>query len=96
MALNCKPGDLAMVVRAVTSDPCDRALIGRTIIRVTKIRSDVFSDFWEFEGPPRPCPLGGKCKFTMFDDATLMPLNAPGFRVEDETPTQIIESLTAR
>lgn len=84
-----------MVVRSLTDDPCERALIGRTVIRVTQTLAAPLDGMWAFDGPPRKCPRGGLCQFIAFDDRTLMPIDAPLDADESETPTQIIAGLTA-
>lgn len=93
--MNCAPGQLAMVVRSMTNDPCDRALIGRTVIRVTQTLAAPLDGMWAFDGPPRKCHRGGVCLFIAFDDRTLMPIDSPADADDAETPTQIIAGLTA-
>lgn len=83
--MNCKPGDLAMVVRNSVNDECDGAHVGRTIIRLTSTVIDgKYGPCWMYEGDLKVCPLNRKCKILAFLDANLMPLQPPGD--EDETP----------
>lgn len=86
--MNCKPGDLAMVVRNVFGSECDAAHVGRTIIRLRALVIDSRDGpCWMYEGDLKVCPLNPKCKMLAFHDANLMPLQPPGD--EDEALTEL-------
>lgn len=77
--LNCKPKDMAMVVRSLTDHPCHMAMIGRTIVTVTRLTDN---NEWFIKEGSVPCPRSGacglsiKCRFDRFSDAVLHPLDA--------------------
>lgn len=74
--MNCKPGDLAVIVRSLTGN--DWA-IGR-VIRVTTLSGE--SGVWHLEVPlfgPRGRP------YILIEDYCLKPLRDPGDDARDET-----------
>lgn len=73
MKLNCKPGDLAIVI---AGSPVEN--IGK-IIKVTKLIPSYFGPAWEFEGSGL---LGGCTEIT---DYCLRPIRDPGEDAKDET-----------
>jgi hypothetical protein len=80
--MNCKPGDLAVIVTADTTD--EAALLGK-IIRVTKL--SLLSDSganpcWEYDGPRLHC-YGREIHGVA--DLALRPIRDPGEDAKDET-----------
>lgn len=88
--MNCKPGDLAMVVRSSSGHECIRKAIGSPVRVVSLLDfggQDVVGPGWLlFE--TIACPGCGRPLGAMLD-RDLQPLRA------DDTPTQIIAELTA-
>lgn len=82
--MNCKPGDLAMVVKAI--DPEDMVLLGK-VIRVTSIDPDPrwAGTLWRYEGERLRDSLG--VAIEAFLDHGLRPINNPG---EDETDEMVL------
>ena len=77
--MNCKPGDLAIVVGG---DPLVPPPLG-AIVRVT-VLNYIFSDCWETD-PPIFDPSGRH--FIVIQDAHLRPIRNPGDDAQDETLT---------
>jgi hypothetical protein len=85
--MNCRPGDLAVIVRPVgrlhfVTDH----LLGK-IVRVTKLfgpESDP-DPYWLYEGEPLPLPHGHIA--IAIADKALRPLRDPGEDAKDETLT---------
>ena len=73
--MNCKPDDLAMVVRNVRGTACDGNLIG-TPIRVTSLFESHVGPAWLYSGEMLRCPGCGNQIFA-FLDANLQPLRGP-------------------
>jgi hypothetical protein len=71
--MNCKPGDLAIVVR--TKTVAHRWLIGR-IVRVVRLDAD---NFWELE---QPIPLSNVDLYAIADD-NLRPIRPHGVTDEE-------------
>lgn len=81
--MNCKPGDRAQVVRNVLRDPCREKMFGWVVV-VTQVLPvvltgngrSVFCDAWQYQGPPRACPLYNRACAAMqvIPDADLLPL----------------------
>jgi hypothetical protein len=73
--MNCKPNDLALIVRNTTHSSCIEYMIG-TPLKVTDL---LFTDMlgygpaWEYQGKYFRCPNCGS-KFIGFLDADLWPL----------------------
>lgn len=89
--MNCTPGDLAMLVRNTSGLRCVGNVIGSPV-RVTELENhDLFGHgpVWRYEGALR-CPNCHR-RLSLLLDADLLPLKPEA----DETPTQIIEELTA-
>jgi hypothetical protein len=79
--MNCKPGDLAVIVRGISgwSDYC----IGR-IVTVTKLAANESGDpAWRYE-PEIVCVKHGR-PFDVIEDSMLRPLRDPGEGATDET-----------
>lgn len=74
--MNCKPDDLAMVVRNVRETGCDSSLIG-TPIKVVTLFESVAGPAWLYSGPMLRCPRCGNQIFA-FLDANLQPLRGNG------------------
>lgn len=77
--MNCKPGDLAVVVGRceISGD----YLIGR-IFRVTTFYRDDEDVVWEYEGPRLETPWG---ELLAVADDNLRPIRDPGDDATDET-----------
>lgn len=74
--MNCKPGDLAIVVLS----PAIPELLGM-IVQVTKL-SDEFPNSWDTEPPVY---ISGNPWPVSFDDRSLRPIRDPGDDAQDET-----------
>jgi hypothetical protein len=88
--MNCKPGELAMIVRNTMRWGCLQHVIGSPI-KVTQISvPDVcgFGPAWRYSGPFLRCP---NCNSPLFGilDADLQPLRPPA--LETETVYEVIE-----
>lgn len=92
--MNCKPGEIAMLVRSTSGHGCVKKSIGTPVHLTQLFSSDLFGygPAWEFRGRLM-CP-GCKREIVMLLDCDLQPMR-PG-PVADETPAQIIEELTCR
>lgn len=85
--MNCKPLQLAQVVRNTTGQHCRAGLIGGTIVQVRELVDHVFDGpSWLYLGQPVRCPLYGVNCPTMrtIPDADLQPFPDPGDEREDE------------
>ena len=89
--MNCKPQELAMVVRNVLNVTCDDNMIG-TPIKVTVSFDSVVGPAWLYSGPMVKCPNCGGAVFA-FLDANLQPLRPPPSATE--TVREVIEAITA-
>lgn len=70
---NCRPGELAIVVRPCKGIPCTNAMIGRTIVRV---KAPLFYErgvVWVLAEPAQ-CPVKSECQFVELPDEILQPL----------------------
>lgn len=73
--MNCKAGDIAMVVRAHPAMVCGAACIGRVIVKVAVCYPTFAGPAWTFEEGSVPCPNNpGACKISSFLDCELQPL----------------------
>lgn len=91
--MNCKPGDLALLVRNTSGLRCMGNVIGAPV-RVTELAyADIFlfGPAWRYESALH-CPNCHR-RILVLLDADLLPLRPDG--LEGESPTQIIEELTA-
>lgn len=77
--MNCKPGDLAIVVRGLDLDPPPKG----AIVRLARI-SRVWSDAWELD-PPVFCPVDGR--EIHVPDHHLRPIRPQADDATDETLT---------
>ncbi|MGC4396010.1 hypothetical protein [Hydrogenophaga sp. T2] len=84
--MNCKPGDLAVIVRA--SDRFEHAWVGR-VIRVTHLSGVGLTGLpcWAYEGPRLHHRLFGDA--TAIADEVLRPLRDPGDDAVDEVLRRI-------
>jgi hypothetical protein len=89
--MNCKPNELAMVVRNVLNATCDDNMIG-VPIKVTSSFDSVVGPAWLHSGPMVKCPNCGQPVFA-FLDANLQPLRPPPSAAE--TVREIIEAVSA-
>lgn len=83
--MNCKPGDLAVVVRLFPDD--EPSILGR-VLRVTHLRErgdclGYGGSAWEYEGPRLVHKLMGP--YLRIADECLRPLRDPGPDARDET-----------
>lgn len=83
--MNCKPGDLAIVV---TRDHAFAELVGR-IVRVTRVYSKLGTKFWDFESAPIifNSSVLGLVRVDGFEDVELKPIRP------SETPNQSVEAM---
>lgn len=89
--MNCKPGDVAYVVRSTSPLDCFRTAIGSPL-EVTTALETPFGIAWKYKGRALRCANCGSY-FAACLDADLQPTRpAPP---ADETPTEIIEAITA-
>jgi hypothetical protein len=91
--MNCKPGDLAMVVRSVSGHGCVSKVIGSPVqlARLDSVDLFGFGPSWRHSSQLR-CP-GCHRRIAILLDADLQPLRPPPQTTE--TPTEIIAELTA-
>lgn len=72
--MNCKPDELAMVVRCSGVGQCAQNLVHRAIVKV-KTPCFMESGLWWSLEEPYPCPLSTTgCKFYNLPDADLRPI----------------------
>lgn len=83
--MNCKPNDIAMVVRDTTAIGCVGHMIG-TPIETEHLIDTWMGPAWSFKGPPLRCPGCGS-GFVAFFDADLQPLR-PGPDKADTSDSQ--------
>lgn len=93
--MNCRSGELAQVVRACSGSACDRAMIGRTIIRVTESFVTDGVAMWRYEGELRTCPLSNFCLIFAYEDRVLQPLRGEPLPDADETTSERTKELTS-
>jgi hypothetical protein len=77
--MNCKPNDVAMIVRNVHRMLCLSSLIG-TYVEVESLHSTGMP-FWNLKRPSMAC-RGCGFRFTLLADADLQPLRPPTGAVE--------------
>lgn len=81
--MNCKPGQLALITRAMPEGMhrarCVRDMIGSRIVKVGKFSHthEVAGPVWDLE-EPFACPSGnGFCVFRQLPDMILTPIDPP-------------------
>lgn len=86
---NCKPDDLAIIVRGPSQ--CSAAIVGRIVTVTTPIFYEV-GLCWEYEGPPIRCPLNPFCQFDALRDDSLRPIRGD----EGEHPGDVLRKPTEK
>lgn len=103
MSLNCKPGDIAILIRdQVVAGPSSMCASNVTIVQsgavvtVTKLQYCESDPVWLIEEPiPRTCQCvhGGRFRLLVrgLSDSNLRPLRDPGDDVQTDNPVTIKE-----
>lgn len=92
--MNCRIGDLAMVVRNTKEIGCQSNFIG-TPLKVTQAFESLVGTAWLYSGPMLRCP---HCRGVVFAflDADLQPLRPPPLGTTTETPADVIRDLAPK
>ncbi|HWH83216.1 MAG TPA: hypothetical protein VNU71_13375 [Burkholderiaceae bacterium] len=94
--MNCKPNDVAMVVRNTSRLSCVGSLIG-TPVEVVALNQHSYGPVWRFKGPALRCGYCGT-RITGLLDADLQPLRPPPVareqrRITRQTADDMLEAL---
>jgi hypothetical protein len=90
--MNCKPGQMAVVIKG--TDRHEKSWIGR-VVRVIRVRGlgvDGSSLYWEYEGQRLVHPLYGECLAVA--DIALRPITPPPGSVSDEEVRELYQPKT--
>jgi hypothetical protein len=93
--VNCKPNDLAIVVRDTFGSSCMRNLIGTPVTVETAFKTaNSGLDAWTLRSGPIRCPSCGGV-FIGLLDADLQPINGQRADADDSTRVEEPEEVTA-